>query len=242
MTKLHSVGLAIAIAMASVLAGCNLYFGSSDSSSGPNGDRPPGSACSNDKQCAAGCFCANGTCSEGGFCGVDKDCGAGFHCDMARSSCIPNPACTANEACAQGSTCENGGCVATCTCASDADAVKQGAGWCDLTRSTCMQGTNPAGACTGAISCTSSPPKCADGEVAGRKDGCFTGTCRSIASCEAAPECRALGEADCKVRSTDCSVQTIGRDCHRPDGTDCQSGDTNCTCMQNVFNFCDDRP
>jgi hypothetical protein len=243
MTKLHSVGLAILIAMASVLAGCQLYFGSSDSSSGPNGGSPPGSSCTSDKQCASGCFCADGTCAEGGFCGADKDCGNGFHCDMARSSCIPNPACTANEQCAQGSTCDNGGCIATCTCANDADAVKQGAGWCDVARNTCMSGTNPAGACTGAITCTTAAPKCNEGEVAGRKDGCFTGTCRPIAACEAAPECKAIThEKDCQARAADCSETTIGRNCHRPDGTDCQSGDMNCVCLDIAFQSCVDRP
>ncbi|HZJ62024.1 MAG TPA: hypothetical protein VFD36_00760 [Kofleriaceae bacterium] len=242
MTKLlSSVGLALALAMASVLAGCQLYFGNGNDKNGPNGGSPPGAACTKDSECAAGCFCENGTCAEGGFCGTDKDCGNGFHCDAGRSSCIPNPACTANEQCKQGLICDNGGCLATCTCANDADAVKQGAGWCDTARSTCMMGTNPLGACTGAITCTVKPPDCPEGQVAGRKDGCFTSTCRAINECEAAPECKALThEADCKARSEDCRQVTIGVNCHRPDGSNCNAGDTNCICLENRFNGCDD--
>jgi hypothetical protein len=242
MTKLHSVGLALLFAMASVLAGCQLYFGSSDSSSGPGGDRPPGSACSGDTQCAAGCFCADGTCAEGGFCGADKDCGAGFHCDAARSSCIPNPTCSDAKPCSTGSICESGGCIATCSCANDADAVKAGFGWCDLARNTCMRGTNPVGACTGAVTCTTFPPICPEGQVPGRGNGCYTGTCRAIAACEAAPECRALiHEADCSARTTDCRQITVGQDCHHPDGSDCNAGDTDCVCRVNTFHECADR-
>jgi hypothetical protein len=174
---LSSVGLAIIVATAS-LAGCNLYFGNSkDNGTSPSGDgNPPGFSCNLDSNCAAGCFCSKGVCTEGGFCGGDKDCGTGFHCDTSRSSCIPNPACSGNEACQQGSTCDSGACVATCKCTSDADAVKQGFGWCDEVRSTCMAGTDPAGTCLGAVSCTTPPPPCAVGQVALVKDGCFTGS------------------------------------------------------------------
>ena len=243
MTKLHSAGLALLFAMASLLAGCQLYFGSSDSSSGPGGDRPPGSACSSDKQCAAGCFCGtDGTCAEGGFCGNDKDCGSGFHCDAARSSCIPNPVCSDAKPCSSGSICESGGCIATCTCANDADAVRAGFGWCDLARNTCMRGTNPEGACTGAVTCTTFPPICPEGQVPGRGNGCFTGTCRAISACEAAPECKALiHEADCRARTTDCRQITVGQDCHHPDGSDCNAGDTDCVCRVNTFHDCADR-
>jgi hypothetical protein len=243
MTKLlSSVGLALALAMASVLAGCQLYFGSNDDDSrGGRGGNPPGSACVNNSDCAAGCFCEDGTCAEAGFCGSDADCGAGFRCDTARSSCIPNPACTSNEACGNGSICDNGGCVATCACANDAEAVQQGAGWCDVARNTCMKGTNPVGACTGAVTCTTAAPVCPEGEVPGRKDGCFTGTCRAIDGCEAAPECKVLQhELDCRARSADCREITIGQDCHRPDGSNCNSGDTDCVCRINNFYGCTD--
>ena len=60
MTKLlSSVGLALALAMASVLAGCQLYFGNGNDKNGPNGGSPPGAACTKDSECAAGCFCEN---------------------------------------------------------------------------------------------------------------------------------------------------------------------------------------
>lgn len=240
MTKLlSSVGLAFAVAMAFVVAGCQLYFGSNDDDGGGS---PPGFPCAKDGDCAAGCYCEDGKCAEAGFCGDDKDCGAGFHCDKARSSCVPNPVCSGNEQCAKGSVCDNGGCVSTCVCTSDADALRQGAGWCDEVRGTCMPGTDPAGACTGAITCTTAAPKCAIGEVALRKDGCFTGQCRAISACEAAPECKAIQhEADCLTRNADCSVLTLGRDCHRPDGSDCQSGDMDCVCRIITFQGCTDR-
>jgi hypothetical protein len=239
---LSSVGLALALAMAFALAGCQLYFGSNDDDrGGGRGGNPPGSACTRDSECAAGCFCEDGTCAEAGFCGADKDCGNGFHCDMARSSCIPNPACSASQPCSGGFVCENDACVATCSCENDADAVRQGAGWCDLDRKTCMRGTNPLGACTGAITCTTKSPECPAGQVAGRTDGCFTGTCRPIDGCEAAPECKALQhELDCRARNVDCREITIGQDCHRPDGSNCNAGDTDCVCRINSFSGCAD--
>ena len=239
---LHSVGVAIALATVSLLAGCQLYFGngsSNGSSAGdPNQGSPPGAKCGSDVQCAAGCFCANGTCTEGGFCGNDKDCGAGFHCDTARSSCIPNPACTKNEQCNPGSMCDtNGkGCVATCACANDSDAIKQGFGWCDEVRGTCMTGTDPKGACLGTITCTTPAPSCPDGQVALRKDGCFTGECRAISVCEAAPSCDALThQDDCASRSSDCAIVFTGHNCH---GTTCGVSDVDCVCESYTFNAC----
>jgi hypothetical protein len=241
---LSSVGLAIAVAMI-CLAGCNLYFGSnSNGNNGPGGEgNPPGFACGMDVNCAAGCFCANGICTEGGFCGGDKDCGTGFHCDTSRSSCIPNPACGGNEACAQGSMCDNGGCVATCKCANDADAVKQGFGWCDEARSTCMAGTDPAGTCLEALTCTTAPPQCPTGQVALVKNGCFTGSCREIAACEGTPVCKQLQhQEDCVTRAADCAVVTTGHNCRRQDNTPCQSGDTEpvCHCESYTFSGCAD--
>ncbi|HEY0480828.1 MAG TPA: hypothetical protein VGD37_25110 [Kofleriaceae bacterium] len=251
MIKLSSVGVAIAVATMSLLAGCQLYFGSSDSGGGgggsggsgtSSGGNPPGFECNSNAQCAAGCFCQNGICTEAGFCGSDKDCGTGFHCDVARSSCIPNPKCTQNEQCDQGAACDaaNGKCVTTCKCANDAEAVTKGFGWCDEARSTCMQGADPAGACLGAISCTTKAPACPEGQVALRKDGCFTGQCRAITACEAAPECPALQhENDCLTRNADCSTVYNGHGCHKPDGTACQAGDLNCTCDSFTFATCE---
>ncbi len=248
---LSSLGLAIAVATVSLLAGCQLYFGSSGSSGGgggggPNGGsatgsdgNPPGAQCSMDTQCSAGCFCANGVCTEGGFCATDKDCGAGFHCDASRSSCIPNPKCTADAQCQQGSMCDmkSGGCVATCLCTSDADAIKAGFGWCDETRNTCMTGTDPAGMCLGTVSCTTAPPACPENQVALIKDGCFTGSCRAITACEGAPVCASLQhQDDCTARNADCAPIFIGHNCH---GSTCGTTNTDCVCDSYTFASCD---
>jgi hypothetical protein len=222
---LSSVGLAIALAAMSLLAGCQLYFGDRDDRSGGRGGdgNPPGFECKENVNCAAGCFCSNGICEEAGFCGSDRDCGTGFRCDVARSSCVPG---------------------AACKCLNDADAIRQGAGWCDETNGTCQQGQDPAGACLGAITCTNAAPKCPEGQVPLHKDGCFTGACRAINVCEAAPTCNSLQhENDCTSRSADCGVVTIGRGCRRGDGTPCQPGDsaTVCTCERYDFAACEDK-
>jgi len=247
MTKLTSVGVAIAVATMSLLAGCQLYFGSNDSGGGGgggggSGDRPPGFQCNGDAQCAAGCFCSNGICAEAGFCSTDKDCGSGFHCDIARSSCVPNAKCTKDAQCDQGAACDtsNGKCVATCKCATDIEAINQGFAWCDEARATCMTGADPLGSCLGTISCTTAAPVCPEGQVALRKDGCFTGQCRAITGCEAAPECGALQhEDDCLTRAADCSTVYNGHGCRKPDGTACQAGDANCTCDSFTFAQCE---
>jgi hypothetical protein len=238
---LSSVGLAIMLATASLLglAGCQLYFGDHKTSSGDG--NPPGFACKDNASCAAGCFCQDGICAEAGFCGADKDCGTGFHCDTGRSSCVPNPSCTANDDCPGGTICEGKACVATCTCTNDADAIRQGAGFCDEDRKTCMPGMDPLGACTGAITCTTKPPVCAEGDVPLIKDGCFTGLCRTITACEAAPACTALQyQNDCTSR-TDCATISTGHECSRADGTACQPGDSSdvCKCKSFTFDRCE---
>jgi len=120
MNKLvQSLGLMVALAATSMLAGCELYFGSHDhSGSGGStwnycgsdgyyqchGDSctwvsptcpDPGSSgsgyeCTSSTDCAAGCYCASGTCEEGGFCSTNADCGPGYHCNTDRSSCEPD--------------------------------------------------------------------------------------------------------------------------------------------------------
>jgi hypothetical protein len=237
MTKLLcSAGLALVLAMTSLLAGCQLYFGDRDDDDRPGrDDRPPHFSCDSDLQCSPGCFCSEeGICEEAGFCKVDRDCGTGFICDEARNSCKPSPvpACTTNGDCEQGSACgEDGLCVVTCQCASDAEAVTQGAGWCDEARGTCMIGSDPAGACLGEIvNCTTAEPNCPAGEVALIKDGCYTGQCRAIAACEGAPACGALQhQADCTSRAGetgDCKSLFTGHNCEGacqdPSGLDCK--------------------
>lgn len=267
---LTSVGLAIGIASASLLAGCNLYFGNShdhanDSSSSPGVSSPgatsgsqgssvpggPGFECKDNTQCSAGCFCAeDGTCTEAGFCGSDKDCGEGFHCDTARSSCEPNPppakGCQVNTDCAKGTVCDtaSGACTATCTCVTDADAVKQGAGFCDESRGTCMTGTDPNGSCGGAVAqtCTMVKPTCGEGQVATISNGCYSGMCEAISACSATPACGSLQhQDDCTARATDCATVTEGHGCTKPDGTACTVGDTNCKCQSFTFQGCEDK-
>jgi hypothetical protein len=247
---LSTVGLALGIATASLLAGCQLYFGdhsdgggtSGGSASGSNGSgQPPGEACKNDTQCAAGCFCADGTCTEGGFCGTDKDCGDGFHCDSTRASCIPNGSCKSDDQCDAGSVCNasNGSCTTTCKCVTDSDAVKQGAGFCDEARETCGQGTDPEGGCTGTSTCAVATPRCAEGQVAVIKDGCYTGACSAITACGATPTCELIQhQDDCQAR-TDCGSVSDGHDCTEPDGSVCKTGDTNCSCKSFTFQSCE---
>lgn len=246
MTKLLS---SVGVALVCLLAGCSLYFGPSNSSggsgngatgggSGNGGGNPPGFECNGDAQCAPGCFCSNGICAEGGFCVNDKDCGNGFHCDVSRSSCIPNPVCTSDLACSPGSACDpaTGACVETCACANDAEAIEKGFGWCDESRKTCMKGIDPKGACLGDITCTAQAPACPAGQVALRKDGCFTGGCRAIAECEAAPVCPSLQhQVDCQARSADCSTIFLGHNCH---GTTCGVSDDDCVCESYTFQSC----
>ena len=251
MTKLlSSVGVALAVAAMSLLAGCQLYFGNSGSGGGSGDDvgsggggsggsgSPPGFKCDSSAQCAAGCFCSGGVCTEGGFCGTDKDCGSGFHCDAARSSCIPNPQCATDDQCKLGSACDPaaGACVATCACNNDADAIRQGFGWCDEARTTCMKGTDPAGACLGTLTCTAAAPACPEGQVALVKDGCFTGKCRVIGVCEAPPSCPALQhQDDCESRVSDCASLFTGHNCT---GTTCGTSDADCHCETYTFQSC----
>lgn len=135
MNKLvHSLGLMVALAATSLLAGCELYFGSHDdghsntwnycgsdgyyqcsgdscswvSATCPDpGTQPPsGYECTSSTDCAAGCYCQDGTCEEGGFCATDSDCGDGYHCNTDRSSCEPNE--TPTNECDWDSQCPQG--------------------------------------------------------------------------------------------------------------------------------------
>jgi len=45
----------------------------------------------------------------------------------------------------------------------------------------------------------------------------------------------------CQARM-DCLAVVSGTNCHRPDGADCQMGDTNCVCEVINFEGCTDRP
>lgn len=211
-----------------------------------------GFECSSNTDCAAGCYCDDkGVCEEGGFCTSDSDCGDGFHCDTDRGSCEPNQTNTCDStdptSCGQGQECTaNGQCVSTCTCSDDAEAIQNGFGWCDVpadgSPGTCHTGTNPNGVCGGEVSevtCTSNPPKCDAGSVPTILDGCWSGECRAISDCEAAPSCGHItDEASCSAR-TDCGATFVGHDCHSTDGSSCTQDQANCTCSSFTFSSCE---
>jgi len=92
-----------------VLAACDLYTSSNDSSTWSYCDDSglyhchdqsctwvsatctSASPCTASTDCAAGCYCSSGSCAEAGFCSTNADCASGFICDVKRSSCEPDP-------------------------------------------------------------------------------------------------------------------------------------------------------
>lgn len=220
------------------------WVGATCPTDGGTGGTPTGGACKANTDCAAGCFCQNGTCEEGGFCTTDMDCGTGYHCDTARSSCEPNPpgpACGSNSDCPVGSVCDatTGSCTMTCVCETDAMAVQNGYGYCDETRTTCMSGTDPVGNCAGTVTCNTVMPTCPEHQVPGITNGCYTGMCRDLATCEALPVCGDIQhEDDCLARPTDCGAIYAGQGCKKADGSACHAGDTGCTCDTYTFMQC----
>ena len=218
--------------------------GNGNSGSGQGGG---GFECRGDADCAAGCYCSDGgICEEAGFCTQDSDCGDGYTCDETRSSCEPSDTptpttCSYDSECPQGQYCAIGGvCTATCVCSDDETAVANGFGWCDETRSTCLPGQDPAGTCGGTAtsSCTTGRPACPAGQVAVLVDGCFTGQCREINSCDVDPVCEHItDEASCGNRG-DCADVVNGINCVNGSGQACQAGDTGCTCSSYVWASC----
>lgn len=210
--------------------------------SGGSGSGSGGFECTDNNDCAAGCYCSDaGLCEEAGFCTTDDDCGEGYTCNEERSSCEPDTSsCSADADCPSGQYCENGACTATCVCSDDQTALDNGFGWCDETRMTCLPGEDPAGTCGGeaASTCTTGRPACPAGSVAELYQGCWTGECRAINACDVDPVCEhIIDSASCTAR-TDCSQVVNGINCKKPDGTACQAGDTNCTCDSYVFASC----
>jgi hypothetical protein len=260
-----SLGLLVALTT-TVLSGCALYFGEDHPSDtwtycgsdgyykcdgencawvsatcpdqGTGSAQPPGSfECQSSADCAAGCYCANGTCEEAGFCTTDADCGNGYTCNEDRSSC--EPGCTSDAECDAGSVCTNGTCTTTCACATDADATAQGFGYCDEARGTCMTGTDPAGTCAGEVTCNQVAPTCPAGQVPLiGTDGCWTGSCQAVSACSAAPSCSHISDEPTCLGQSGCAETVNGINCKKPDGTACMAGSSNCTCDSYIFAGC----
>ncbi|MGE0870233.1 MAG: hypothetical protein AB7P03_16835 [Kofleriaceae bacterium] len=246
------------------MSGCQLYFGHDDDDWDDDDDRwsycdvdgyyecagddcrwesatCPDLTCTSDADCAAGCYCSvSGVCEEAGFCSNDEQCGDGYHCDETRSSCVPD-VCMSDAECDSGEYCDaaTGGCSASCSCTDDASAQQQGWAYCDEGRMTCMP-ASAGGTCGGESTCNVAAPGCAEGEVPLILNGCYTGACQAIASCDVTPTCEALShESDCLARTGSCSAVYTGINCTKPDGSACHAGDSGCTCQDFRFNSCD---
>jgi len=205
-----------------------------------------GYECSQNNDCAAGCYCANGSCTEAGFCTQDSDCGTGYVCDTMRSSCVPGTpttTCDWDNQCPTGQYCApDHTCVATCSCTNDQQALDNGFGWCDETRGTCLPGQDPAGTCGGNVTCNTAMPNCPSGSVPKMIDGCYTGQCEAYGSCDITPVCSHINDqTNCLARASDCSPVYAGYNCTKPDMSPCQDGDLNCTCANFSFYRCQDK-
>ncbi len=209
-------------------------------------DGQPGT-CASSADCAAGSYCdtLSGTCQPSTTCASGGSCPSGYQCD-SRGTCVPVN-CTDSTMCASGCYCDTtagdpnyGQCVETGYC-NGPNQCPSGY-YCDTGRSTCMPGTDPnAPSCGGTIAttCTTGMPQCQDGQVATIQNGCWTGQCEAITSCDVAPSCAQLThQDDCANRAADCSIVTNGVNCTTPTGAACKSGDANCTCQSYVFASC----
>jgi hypothetical protein len=224
----HTLALMVTLA---TVGGCELYFGDHNSNSGDwnycgadgfyacsgdschwvSGTCPTNTGsneCTTSQDCAAGCYCQNGTCEEAGFCTDDTDCGTGYHCNTDRSSCEPNPpGCQADTDCAAGT-------------------------FCDVPSGTCT-----IGSCAGTVTCTTAKPTCPSGQVPLIFNGCYTGACFDTATCAPAPACENINdEANCVADS--CVPSYTGHNCTKSDGSACSSQDTGCTCEYFTFATC----
>lgn len=217
------------------------------SGSPQGGTSGSGYECNANSDCAAGCYCAGGTCTEAGFCTQDSDCGNGYVCNTDRSSCEPGTPIPPKTTCDYDSQCPSGSycaadhtCTATCTCANDQEAVNGGFGWCDESRNTCLPGQDPAGTCAGeaTASCSVGRPACPAGQVATLIDGCYTGQCRALASCDLAPECTHLTDQNSCDGRQDCKEVVNGINCVNDLGQACQAGQSNCSCDSYVYASC----
>jgi hypothetical protein len=101
---------------------------------------PDAPTCTDNSQCAAGCYCTGGVCEETTICGSDSDCPADQHCDVARSTCMP------------GAPVPTTSCGGTITCTLGAPTCP--AGQVPLIEAGCWTGTcAPIETCTATPSC-----------------------------------------------------------------------------------------
>lgn len=245
---LACTGFAVALAT----AGCTLYFGEEEDDgvqvshycdgtadattcytcyTEPNGYQecfPDGYGCSADSGCAAGCYCdeSSGACVEAGYCASDAECGFGLTCDCS-GSCVPDN--TETRTCSPDS-CWTSGCPEDSVCTAE--------GICVIDQPLPPTACESDGDCAAGCYCVdglceetsvcAGDGDCADGEVCDTdRSTCVPepppppppppacGDYTTQAACEAQSQCRAV---------------VGGTNCHRPDGSTCQSGDTSCTC------------
>jgi Cys-rich repeat protein len=242
---LNSLGLLVAAAALSTLAGCDLYYGN-----GGGGGGYTYCAADGEHSCDSNnnCHWVSSTCSDSGS-GSGSSTGSG-----SGSGSGSGYQCTSSSQCAAGCYCSGGVCTEGGFCTSNADC---GPGYiCDTNRSSCEPGctqnsdcasgqvcdtstsTCTVGSCGGAITCTTAAPQCATGQVPTIVNGCYTGNCEAYASCDTPPVCANINdEADCLGR-TDCGATYTGIDCTKADGSACKSGDTGCTCASFQFATC----
>lgn len=185
-------------------------------------------------------------------CTEHAQCGSGFYCDLEAKvsnstptqptgSCVPSAYCVA-ETCAAGFTCneERKACepgAKTCTADTGCAATER----CNPTSHVCEPKPVPTVTCAGKPAATCSvqvAPRCPANQVPTLQAGCYTGQCKALDQCDAAPVCEALNmEVSCRARS-ECAPSYSGRNCKRADGSTCTSGDTNCICQSFAFAAC----
>ena len=189
---------------------------------GSGGGVRPGDACSNNVDCAEGCYCAgltstsDGVCEEGGFCTRDRDCADGFSCD-SRSSCVPNSvpgtpngqSCSADADCDFGSYCDEptGQCIDSFGCNKDEQC---GMGFdCDTTRNTCVpEFCETDDDCQSGCYCNEEQNECV--ETSTCDDGCAEGlTCDAERNtCEPDGPITCQAEVTCDEEAPECAADT----------------------------------